>query len=133
VRHAFKEFRVGQLDPVNAAGVVVAVEDEALAPFEDRLAALEMADAQLRSLEVEQDRRRPPELLFERPDDFDQARLLAPVAVAHVDPERVRSGEHQPLDRPGVARRRAERGQDFHLARARRKDVGHLRGHSRLI
>ena len=89
-----------QLHAAGVAGVRVAVEDEALALFEHRPAALELADAKLGALQVEQDRRRAVEFLFERPDRVDQLGLLLLVAVAHVDAEGVGAGQHQLADHP---------------------------------
>jgi hypothetical protein len=98
-----EQFGMGQLNPPAASRLAVAVEDECAALFEHRPAAVEMADSKLGALKVEQDRRRPPELFLERADMIDQLRLLLLVAVAHVDPERVRAGKHQPADHLGVA------------------------------
>src|SRR6185369_7421392 len=123
---------MGQLDPAAVAGLGGAVEDEAPALLEDRAAALEMADPELGALQVEQDRRRAMEFLFERADMADQLRFLLLVAVAHVDAKGVGAGQHQPADGLGVARRRAERRQDFHLARAWCEGFRHRPPHSRL-
>ena len=97
------------------------VEDEPAALLQSRPSALEMADPELGPLKIEQDGGWAPEFFLQRADVLDQLRLLLPVAVAHVDPERVRPGEQKPAYHLRVARRRTERRQDLHLARAWRK------------
>ena len=105
-----------QQDTVAVACRLLAVEDEALPLLEDRPPPFEMTYSELRPLKVEQDRRGAMEFLLERTDMLDQLRLLLLVSVAHVDSEGVGAGEHQAADHLGIARRRAERGQDLHLA-----------------
>ena len=96
----------GSSNALAVARRFLAIEDEALALFEHRSAALEMADAKLGPLQVEQDRRRPAEFFLERADTLDQLRFLLLVAVAHVDPEGVGAGQHQLADH---LRRRSRR------------------------
>jgi len=86
-----------------------------------------MTDAELRPLEVKQDRRRAMEFLLQRADVLDQPRLGLLIAVAHVDAEGVGAGEHQPADHPRVARRGSKRREDLHLARAGGEGFGHSR------
>ena len=81
---------------------------------------------------IEKDRRGPPEFFLERADRLDQLRFLLLVAMAHVDAEGVRAGEHQLADRADVARRWPQRRQDLHLARTGREGRGHIfAGHVR--
>src|SRR4029079_17137788 len=99
----------------------------ALALRQDGTAALKMPDAQLGALKIEQDRRRPPELLLQRTDMLDQLRLLLLVTMAHVDPKRVSTGQHQLADGPCVARCGAQCREDLHLAGSWGEDCfGHV-------
>ena len=112
----FEKLGMWQQDTVAVACRLLAVEDEALPLLEDRPPPFEMTYSQLRPLKVEQDCRGAMEFLLERTDMLDQLRLLLLVSVAHVDSEGVCAGEHQAADHLGIARRRAERGQDLHFA-----------------
>ena len=60
-RDGGENLRVRHGDAGRVAELVVAIEDEALAGLQLRLAALEAADAQLRPLQIGDDRRRPAE------------------------------------------------------------------------
>src|SRR5262249_38844244 len=121
----FEQLDMRQLDALAVARIVPAIENESAALFEHRPPALEMSDAQLRPLQVKQDRRGPVKFLFESANMFDQLRFLRLIAVAHVDPEGVGAGDHQLADRSCIARRRAERGQDLYLARTGGESFGH--------
>ena len=115
-----EQFGVRKLDPGRVAERGIAIERETV-PGRDRCRpAVEIADPELGALQVEQDRRRPPELLLERADRHHQRGLVGLVAVAHVDPEGVGPGTHQRLDHRRLGRRRAKRRQHLHLASARR-------------
>ena len=128
-----EQLGMGQFGPGLVAQPLVAVEDEHMAGGQFGGATVKLSNAQLGSLQVEQDRRRPMEFLLQRANVIDQFRLLLLVAVAHVDAKGVRAGEHQLANGLGVAGGGAERREDFDLARTGSEGVGHRLAHSRLI
>jgi hypothetical protein len=117
------DLRVRQLDARRIARRGIAVEDEALVLFEHRRRCGELADAQLRPLQVGEDRGRPPQFLFEPADRRDVGTMHGMVPVAHVDAECIDPGEKQRADHLRPARCRPERGEDAHLARARGEEL----------
>ena len=121
-----EQLRVRQFQPRRIARRLVLVEDDALPLLELRRTAREAPDPKLRPLKVEDDGGRPPKLLFQRPDRFDQLRLRILVAVAHVDPKGVRPRQHQRPDHLGLARRGAEGREDLHFPGARFQRLGHV-------
>ena len=126
--HRREQFRMRQADPRRGPGRFLAVERERLACREHRRAALEVADPELRPLQIDQDRGRPPLLLLERANRLEQRDLRRLVAMAHVDPERVRAGLVELTDHLRAAARRPECGEDAHLARAGLEWGGHGAG-----
>jgi hypothetical protein len=110
---------MGEFDPGRIAGSRVTIEDELLPVVEHRFAALEVADPQLRPLQVHEDRRRPVIFLLQRANRRDQGDFSLLVAMAHVKPEGVRSRLVKLADHLRAAARRPKRCEDSHLAGAR--------------
>ena len=114
-----EQFRVGQADAAVIARFGIAVEGEVAGMADHRLAALELADAQLRPLQVAQDRHRAAHILFDLADRGDGFAVSFVIAVAHVDAERVGPGQQQLLDHFRAAAGWPQRCQDLDLAAAR--------------
>src|SRR3546814_8030191 len=81
-----------QVDAGRVARRRVGIEDEALALYQLRRAALERPDPQLRPLQIDEDRRRAAGVLFERADRGDRLRMPVMVAMAHIDAKGVGAG-----------------------------------------
>ena len=114
-----EQLAVRQLDARRVAGRFVHVEHERRALDQFDRPAAEFADAQLRPLQIGEDRQRAVDLLFERADMRDQRGARLGSAVAHVDAEGVGSGEEQRADRVERVRRGAERRENLDAARPR--------------
>src|SRR3546814_5654652 len=92
--------------------------DEALARDQFGRPRLEGADAQLRPLQVDEDRRRTAGLFFQRAARGDRLRMAGVVAVARVDAKGVGAGTVQRRDHRGIRARWTKGRQDTHLAPA---------------
>ncbi len=114
-------FRVRQVHPPCVARRFVAVEYEGCTHLQNGKAALERTDAQLGSLQVAQYGRRPPEFLFQRPDDRDARRMILMRSMAHVDAESVRPGDKKRADHFRRVARGAKGRQNPDLARTGRQ------------
>src|SRR5690606_14418304 len=89
---------------------------EALAAHQCRRAAFDLSDADLRALQVLQDRDRPLELLLDRADDLAALAVILVAAVAEVQAEDVGAGQEQLADALPVAAGRTQRGDDLRIA-----------------
>ncbi len=114
-----KQLGMRQFDPFRITLCAAPVEDETLPRGQNHGTALEPAHPKLRALQVEYDRRRSMQALFQVADGLDQGHLLGLLAMAHVDSEGVRAGLHQRTDHFGTGGSRSQRSQDLHLAGAR--------------
>ena len=124
---------VGQLHASRIARRLVAIQRE-LVPRRQRHATVrELADAQLRPLQVGEDRGGPAQPLLERTDRGDHRNLRFRVAVAHVDAKGGGAGFEQPLDHFGAVARRAQRGEHADLARTGIEGLGHGEGVHSLV
>jgi hypothetical protein len=88
-RQDAEQFRVGQLHPRLVTGFRVAVEGEVARMADHRLAVLERAHAQFRTLQVGEDGDGAAHALLQLADRLDDLRVAGPLAVAHVDAEGV--------------------------------------------
>src|SRR5678816_4222 len=83
---------MGQQHPMHGSrALAVEIEAESLALFELNRAVREGADAQLRSLKVQQDADRPSALAFHLADDRQATLVILVRSVAEVQPEHVRT------------------------------------------
>ncbi len=89
--------------------------DEHLLAFRDRHGSGEVSDAQLRPLQVGDERQGAAVLPLDVPHCSRPLRMLSLRAVREVEPNRIRSGVHDLVD--AACRRRAERGDDLRPAR----------------
>jgi len=96
--------------------VAVEIEPEARAFDQLHRTVRERADAQLRTLQVEQHTDRAADVDFDRADEIEPLLVLGIGAVAEVQPEHVGAGTHQGLNRGAVAARGSERGDDLGIA-----------------
>ena len=87
-----------QVDAIAIAGGRVVVEGEGGVVGEFDGAVGELADAQLRTLEVGEDADRPADLGLDGADVGDEGGETSVVGVAHVDAEHVRTRQEQLLD-----------------------------------
>ena len=103
----------GRNDALRPAGALGLVEAEGGALGQGDAAAGDLADAELRALQVAQDADRPAEVGLRRAHG--RVHLLHQVegGVAHVDAEHVDARLEQALDHLGGVRRRSERGDDL--------------------
>src|SRR5262249_49476603 len=104
-----QNFRMGQMYPRRVARRRIAIEAKCLALGEQDRAALECADAQLGSLQVDEDSDRPPVFEFDRADRRDELAQSLVRSMAHVDAEDVGTGAEQARDHYAVARCRPAR------------------------
>jgi hypothetical protein len=116
-QHA-EQFGVGQADARFVARRRIAVEREVARMADHRLAIPELADPQLRPLQVAEDRNRAAKALLDRADRGDGFGMSGVVAVAHVDAEGVGAGAQQLFDHFRAAAGGAEGGKDLYLAAA---------------
>ncbi len=108
-----EDFRMGQLDARRIAGLGRAVEDEALAERQVDGRLGEGADAQLGSLQVDEDADRVAFLGLDRADGRHQLAHEVVAGVAHVDAEHVRARAEQLRDHRLVGRGGSEGGEDL--------------------
>ena len=100
---------------VVAAGGILAGDRQLFAALEhDRLR--ELADAELRALEVGDQRDRPADLLLQAADQLRTRPVILVRAVREVETGAV-DGAHELLERHGIRRRRPDRGDDLRAAR----------------
>ncbi len=105
-----------QIDALGGARRRIAIEREA-GPLEQFLRAIgEHADAQLRTLQIDEDADRPFELLLERANQRDALAHHVVRGVAHVDAEHVGAGQKQRGDHLALDGSRAQGGDDFDAA-----------------
>ena len=93
-----KDFRMGQVDPLRVAWLLVGIEHERRAFAQLDTAVLERIQPELRALQVDEDADRPIQLLLDRADRFHVAAHRFVRRVAHVDAENVGAGDEQTLD-----------------------------------
>ena len=117
--HQSEQFGVGQLDPAIVARRVAAIEREARAVADQRLAIGKGADAQLGSLQIGQDGDGPRELAFHGANGADGFGMDRVFAVAHVHAEGIGPCLEQRFQHVGIAAGGANRGEDLDLAVAR--------------
>ena len=117
-RQRGQDFRMGEVDARLPSRRRVRVEREGVAVAQLNAAAVEFADAQLRSLQVNENADRPPDFLLERADHRDAFAHRVMRGVAHVDPEDVGAGGEKRGKRLAVLRGRAEGRDDLHAAGA---------------
>jgi hypothetical protein len=115
-RNHLEQFGMWQADAPPIALGCVAVQNEFLSGDERHLALFELADAQLRSLQVGKDRDRPAELAFGRAHQLVTFLMIGVRAVAEVEAEYIGAGIEQCLDHVETGTGRAERGHDLGLA-----------------
>ncbi len=113
-----EQFGVRQVDTRRVARRLVGVEREGLAVHQFGRTVLEGTDAQLRSLQVDEDRRRAAGFLFERADRGNHLGMAGVVAVAHVDAKGVGARAVQFGDHLGIGAGGAKRRRDADLALA---------------
>jgi hypothetical protein len=97
-------------------GGPVEIEPERLAFDQLHRAVPEGADAQLRTLEVEEHADRLAEVAFDGADQVEPLLVIGMGAVAEVEPEHVGAGAHQRLDGAAVRARRPEGRDDLGVA-----------------
>ncbi len=86
------------MDALAVAGALVVVERESGAVLQQYPLAGELADPQLRPLQVDENADRPPVLFLDRPHRGDVATHEIVRRVAHVDTENVGASDEQPFD-----------------------------------
>src|SRR5690606_2027756 len=94
------------------------VERERLARRELDRAALELADAQLRALQVDQHADRMLDPLLDGADALHRLEQQFMAGMAHIDAEYVRTRSRQRLDRRFVVRSRSESREDLYTSHA---------------
>ncbi len=120
-----EQFGMRQMHARRVARRLVGVEHEGLALNQLGGAVLERPDAQLRPLQIDEDRRRAAGLLFERADRGDNFGVAGMIAVAHIDAKGVRPRAVQFGDHLGIGARGTEGRQDANLALAGGKALNH--------
>ena len=101
---------------VSVAWLVVVVQREGLAGLQRLLALGELADPQLRSLEIGEDADRAADRLLHRADAADQRSHQFVVGMAHVDAEDVRASLEELLQHVLAGGCRADRGDYLDVA-----------------
>ena len=114
-----EQFGMRQFDAGLVAGFGIAVEREMARMADHRLPVLELADAQLGTLQVGEDRDRAAELFLQRADRLDRLRMVGMFAMAHIDAEGVDPGLEQAGEHFGRPACRTDGGEDLDLAAAR--------------
>ncbi|MNO85104.1 hypothetical protein D3C76_764660 [compost metagenome] len=109
------DFRVRQVDPASIAGRGVEVQTQGLAAHQLYLAFGELADPQLRPLQVHEDAQRVVQLAFDFADPLVTHGVVAVLAVAEVQAKDVHPGFDQLTDVIDAAGGRAERREDFYF------------------
>ena len=116
--NGFQNFRMRKIDARVVAGLVLVVERKGLADLELFRAVLELADAQLGSLQVAQNADRTARALLDRADALDQRAHELVARMAHIDTEKVRTGLVELLDHVLFGRGGTERGKNLDLAKS---------------
>src|SRR5690606_11871353 len=111
-------FRMWQQDARGIAGSGIGIEPEGLSRLQRDLAALDLADAQLRPLEIAENADRAAGLLLDGADAPDELLHVRVRGVAHIDAERVGAGQEQFPDPALRRRRRSQRRENLDLAAA---------------
>jgi len=118
-RHVFRQPFVGAGEPLGVADHSGVDGDRRLGPgFDPRLAALDLAHADLGSLEIEQQRYRPPGVPGGLAHCDDGARVIVVRSVREVEPRDVHSGFDQPAQGRLFAGGRPHGADDLRLAHA---------------
>jgi hypothetical protein len=105
-----------QVDPGRIAGLGIVVEREGLASRQHLLAVGELADAQLRPLQIGQDADRTADLFLDGAYAADQRAHQLMVGVAHIDAEDIGAGFEQLLQHLLGRGGRTDSGEDLDLA-----------------
>ena len=108
-----KNFRMGKANPGGVAGRRIGVEDEFLSGDEIGAAASKNADAQFRSLQIDQHADRPPNALLDGANHRDALAHGVGIGVAHVDAEQVGARPPQIFDGRLVIGGGTKRGDDL--------------------
>ena len=109
-----KNFGVRQRHAGGVAGFVAQqVQFESLSGFELDRAVGEGADAQLRSLQVEQNADRPPAGALQIADDLRARLVIGMAAMTEIQAKHIHPGIEQGFDAGAVRGGRAEGGDDF--------------------
>jgi hypothetical protein len=115
-----EDFRMRDRNRVRIGRSLAAHEGDSRAALERAFAA-ELAQPQFRSLQVDQDRDRPPDLVLDPTHDIDQPLQVRVGRMAHVDTEDVDTGQKQRAQLLGSPARRPEGRNDLdHAASAHR-------------
>jgi hypothetical protein len=116
--HVARQFLVVQAHGVDVARLgALRVQHEGLAVDQHHLAVGELADADLRALQVGHQRHRLAHLVAVRAHQVRTVDVVLRLAVAEVQPHHVDTGADQALQHLGVAGRGAEGGDDLGGAR----------------
>jgi hypothetical protein len=98
------------------AGRWIGVEHQILPGIDLGPVVLETAEAQFRSLQIDQDSDRPLVVGFDIADRAHELAHLVVARVTHIDAEHVGAGAEQPLDHRAARRGRPQRRHHFGAA-----------------
>ncbi len=102
--HVLHQFRIVEADAARIAYLARGVEDELLAGLEQDLAASELADADLRSLQVGHDADGALEFAHARTQHADAVAMVLLRAVGEVEPHHIYAGQKHAPQHAGVGR-----------------------------
>ncbi len=111
--HVARQLLVVQADAAVDPDLAVGIEHEGIPRIQSDLAVLELADPDLRALQIAHDADRTPGLAAGLAHQLGAALVVAGSAVREIQAHDVHSGEEHPLERLRIARRGAECGDDF--------------------
>ena len=110
-----EDLGMGKLHPRGIAGLVLQIEAEAVALFQVMRAGGELAHAQLRPLQIAENRDRAAGIGLDLADDVIARLVILMAAMAHVQAEHVGTGIEQGADGIIVGGRWPQRRHDLHI------------------
>jgi hypothetical protein len=114
--HVIGQIAVIETDAMRITQRALGVEHESRALLQRDGAMRELADADFRALQIHQHADRAAHLACEFAHEIDALAMLVGGAVREIDADHVEAGADHRLQRPRIARRRPQRGDDFGAA-----------------